>query len=52
MVSFSINKIYATAELIRRRRGAVIMGALRKNKKYRDLYQNGDVDFWSYDAIR
>ena len=49
VVSFSINEIYATAELIRRQKGgaAVIMGALspRIRNAQVDLYQNGDVDF-------
>lgn len=49
IVSFSVENLYAIAELIRRQRGgcAVVMGALspRTRNAQVDLYQNGDVDF-------
>ena len=49
IVGFSVENVYAIAELIRRQRGgaAVVMGALspRTRNAQVDLYQNGDVDF-------
>ena len=49
IVSFSVDNLYAIAELIRRQRGgcAVVMGALspRTRNAQVDLYQNGEVDF-------
>jgi ATP-dependent RNA helicase SUPV3L1/SUV3 len=49
IVSFSVENLYAIAELIRRQRGgcAVVMGALspRTRNAQVELYQNGDVDF-------
>ena len=49
IVSFSVENLYAIAELIRRQRGgcAVVMGALspRARNAQVELYQNGDVDF-------
>ena len=49
VVSFSVENLYAIAELIRRQRGgcAVVMGALspRTRNAQVALYQNGDVDF-------
>jgi len=49
IVGFSVDNVYAIAELIRRQRGgcAVVMGALspRTRNAQVDLYQNGDVDF-------
>ncbi|HQY43664.1 MAG TPA: helicase-related protein [Paracoccaceae bacterium] len=49
IVSFSVENLYAIAELIRRQRGgcAVVMGALspRTRNAQVALYQNGDVDF-------
>ncbi len=49
IVGFSVDQVYAMAELIRRQRGgcAVVMGALspRTRNAQVDLYQNGDVDF-------
>ncbi len=49
IVGFSIENVYAIAELLRRQRGgaAVVMGALspRTRNAQVELYQNGDVDF-------
>jgi ATP-dependent RNA helicase SUPV3L1/SUV3 len=49
IVGFSVENVYAIAELIRRQRGgcAVVMGALspRTRNAQVALYQNGDVDF-------
>ncbi|MBR9766009.1 MAG: disulfide oxidoreductase [Rhodobacteraceae bacterium] len=49
VVGFSVDNIYAMAELIRRQKGgaAVVMGALspRTRNAQVELYQNGDVDF-------
>ncbi|MEL6522431.1 MAG: helicase-related protein [Pseudomonadota bacterium] len=49
VVGFSVENVYAIAEVIRRLRGgcAVVMGALspRTRNAQVDLYQNGDVDF-------
>jgi ATP-dependent RNA helicase SUPV3L1/SUV3 len=49
IVGFSVDQVYAMAELIRRQRGgcAVVMGALspRTRNAQVELYQNGDVDF-------
>ncbi len=49
IVAFSIDDVYAIAELIRRQRGgaAVVMGALspRTRNAQVALYQSGDVDF-------
>ncbi len=49
IVGFSVNDVYAIAELVRRQRGgaAVVLGALspRTRNAQVDLYQNGDVDF-------
>ena len=49
VVGFSVDNIYAVAELIRRQKGgaAVVMGALspRTRNAQVDLYQNGDVDY-------
>ena len=49
IVAFSLNDVYAIAELVRRQRGgaAVVLGALspRTRNAQVDLYQNGDVDF-------
>ncbi|WP_284165542.1 helicase-related protein [Frigidibacter sp. SD6-1] len=49
IVSFSVDNLYAIAELIRRQKGgcAVVMGALspRTRNAQVELYQNGDVDF-------
>ncbi|WP_163849425.1 helicase-related protein [Pseudooceanicola aestuarii] len=49
IVGFSVDNIYAMAELIRRQKGgaAVVMGALspRTRNAQVDLYQNGDVDY-------
>ncbi len=48
IVAFSIDNVYAIAELLRRQKGgaAVVMGALspRTRNAQVDLYQNGDVD--------
>jgi ATP-dependent RNA helicase SUPV3L1/SUV3 len=48
IVGFSVEDVYAIAELIRRQKGgaAVVMGALspRTRNAQVDLYQNGDVD--------
>ena len=49
VVGFSVENVYAIAELLRRQRGgaAVVMGALspRTRNAQVELYQNGDVDF-------
>ena len=49
IVGFSVDDVYAIAELIRRQKGgcAVVMGALspRTRNAQVALYQNGDVDF-------
>ena len=48
VVAFSVNEIYAIAELMRRRGGAaIVLGALspRTRNAQVELYQNGDVDF-------
>ena len=49
IVGFSVENVYAIAELIRRTKGgcAVVMGALspRTRNAQVELYQNGDVDF-------
>ena len=49
IVGFSIENIYAIAELLRRQKGgaAVVMGALspRTRNAQVELYQNGDVDY-------
>jgi ATP-dependent RNA helicase SUPV3L1/SUV3 len=49
IVAFSVNDVYAIAELVRRQRGgaAVVLGALspRTRNAQVGLYQNGDVDF-------
>ncbi len=56
IVAFSIEDVYAIAELIRRQRGgtAVVLGALspRTRNKQVEMYQNGEVDFMvATDAI-
>ncbi len=49
LVAFSVEEVYAIAEIVRRQRGgaAVVMGALspRTRNAQVELYQNGDVDF-------
>jgi ATP-dependent RNA helicase SUPV3L1/SUV3 len=49
IVGFSVDNIYAMAELVRRQKGgaAVVMGALspRTRNAQVELYQNGDVDY-------
>ncbi|WP_420860698.1 helicase-related protein [Algirhabdus cladophorae] len=49
IVGFSVDSLYATAELLRRQKGgaAVVMGALspRTRNAQVELYQNGDVDY-------
>jgi ATP-dependent RNA helicase SUPV3L1/SUV3 len=49
IVGFSVDNVYAIAELIRRQKGgcAVVMGSLspRTRNAQVDLYQNGDVDY-------
>ena len=49
IVGFSVDQVYAIAELLRRQKGgaAVVMGALspRTRNAQVDLYQNGDVDY-------
>ena len=49
IVGFSVENVYAIAELIRRQKGgcAVVMGALspRTRNAQVALYQNGDVDY-------
>ncbi|MDR9394503.1 MAG: helicase-related protein, partial [Roseovarius sp.] len=49
IVGFSVDNVYATAELLKRQKGgaAVVMGALspRTRNAQVELYQNGDVDY-------
>ena len=49
IVGFSVDNVYAMAELLRRQKGgaAVVMGALspRTRNAQGEMYQNGDVDF-------
>ncbi len=49
IVGFSVDNVYAIAELLRRQKGgaAVVMGALspRTRNAQVELYQNGDVDY-------
>ncbi|MBU2942110.1 helicase-related protein [Shimia thalassica] len=49
LVGFSVDNVYAIAELLRRQKGgaAVVMGALspRTRNAQVELYQNGDVDY-------
>ncbi|MCF3592971.1 disulfide oxidoreductase [Rhodobacteraceae bacterium LMO-12] len=49
IVGFSVDNVYAIAELLRRQRGgaAVVMGALspRTRNAQVEMYQNGEVDF-------
>ena len=49
IVGFSVENVYAIAELIRRQKGgaAIVMGALspRTRNAQVEMYQNGDVDF-------
>ncbi len=49
IVGFSVENVYAVAELLRRQKGgaAVVMGALspRTRNAQVDLYQNGEVDY-------
>ncbi|MDX1781112.1 MAG: helicase-related protein [Thalassovita sp.] len=49
IVGFSVDDVYAIAELLRRQKGgaAVVMGALspRTRNAQVELYQNGDVDY-------
>ena len=49
VVGFSVDNVYAIAELLRRQKGgaAVVMGALspRTRNAQVDMYQNGDVDY-------
>ncbi len=49
IVGFSVDNVYAIAELLRRQKGgaAIIMGALspRTRNAQVELYQNGDVDY-------
>jgi ATP-dependent RNA helicase SUPV3L1/SUV3 len=49
IVGFSVDNVYAIAEVLRRQKGgaAVVMGALspRTRNAQVELYQNGDVDF-------
>ena len=49
IVGFSVDNVYAVAELLRRQKGgaAVVMGALspRTRNAQVELYQSGDVDF-------
>ncbi|WP_121631582.1 helicase-related protein [Tropicibacter alexandrii] len=49
IVGFSVDNVYAIAELLKRQKGgaAVVMGALspRTRNAQVDLYQNGEVDF-------
>ena len=57
IVAFSVNDVYAIAELVRRQRGgaAVVLGALspRTRNAQVALYQSGDVDYMvATDAIR
>ena len=49
MVTFTVNELYAIAELVRRQRGgaAVVLGALSPKTRNAqvELYQSGEVDF-------
>ncbi len=49
IVGFSVDDVYAMAELIRRQKGgcAVVMGALspRTRNAQVEMYQNGEVDY-------
>ncbi len=49
IVGFSVENVYAIAELLRRQKGgaAVVMGALspRTRNAQVEMYQNGDVDY-------
>ncbi len=49
IVGFSVENVYAIAELLRRQKGgaAVVMGALSPRTRNRqvEMYQNGDVDY-------
>ena len=49
IIAFSIEEVYAIAELIRRQKGgsAVVMGSLspKTRNSQVDLYQSGDVDY-------
>lgn len=49
IVGFSVDQVYAIAELLRRQKGgaAVVMGALspRTRNAQVDMYQNGEVDY-------
>jgi len=49
VIAFSVDEVYAIAELIRRQKGgaAIIMGSLspRTRNSQVELYQSGDVDF-------
>ena len=49
MIAFSIEEVYALAELVRRQKGgsAVIMGSLspKTRNSQVELYQSGDVDY-------
>ncbi len=49
IVGFSVDNVYAVAELLRRQKGgaAVVMGALspRTRNAQVEMYQNGDVDY-------
>ncbi len=49
VIGFSVENIYAIAELVKRQKGgaAVVLGALspRTRNKQVELYQNGDVEF-------
>jgi ATP-dependent RNA helicase SUPV3L1/SUV3 len=56
LVAFTINDLYALAELLRRHRGgtAIVLGALspRTRNKQVEMYQSGEVDFMvATDAI-
>nr|MCU0911685.1 hypothetical protein [Paracoccaceae bacterium] len=54
IVGFSVENVYAIAEVIRRQKGgcAVVMGALspRTRNAQVELYQNGDVDYRTRNA--
>ena len=49
LIAFSIEEVYALAELVRRQKGgaAVVMGSLspKTRNSQVDLYQSGDVDY-------
>ena len=54
IIAFSIEEVYAIAELVRRQGGAaVIMGSLSPKTRNSQvgLYQSGDVDVIATDAI-